>query len=228
MNIIPIKAVFFDCDGVIADTMGDHAEAWVRAFRDHGIEINGKWVFEYEGAPFRDVAREFFRRCGVQPDGALLETVALDKERHFGKMHCPSIYSGILPILGLLRKRGIPFGLVTGASRLAIARTLPNDVLGQFSVVVTGDDVERGKPHPDPYLKAAQLLSINPQECIVIENGVFGIRSAKAAGMRCIALQTTLDATYLMDADIVLKGHVELELTFKNLFSIPPPISPSW
>lgn len=225
MKIASIKAVLFDCDGVIADTMGDHATAWVKAFRDHGIEVRGEWVFEYEGAPFRDVARDFFKRRGLCPDERSVEAVALDKERYFDKLHRPSLYRGIFPIFDMLQERGIPVALVTGASRLAIARTLPENVSGRFNAIVTGDDVARGKPHPDPYLRAAQLLGLGPEDCLVIENSVFGLHSVKAAGMRCIALCTTLDARYLVAANLVCSDHYELKREIEVLFSNPPPTS---
>jgi len=70
--------------------------------------------------------------------------------------------------------------------------------------VVTGDSVKKGKPHPEPYLKAASVLGLRPKQCLVVENAPFGIASAKKAGMFCIAITTSLPRDYLKQADIIV------------------------
>lgn len=210
MKTKKIRAVLFDCDGVVADSMGDHAKAWIRAFRASGLKAKKEWIYEYEGATFRDLARVSFERCGIEPMEEDVEKVAMLKERYFDEMHTPRVYPGILPVLDLLLERGILFGLVTGASRMALGRSIPPEVVERFKVVVTGDDVKKGKPDPEPYLLGARLLNLNPANCLVVENGIFGIRAAKAARMCCIALATTISAASLTLADIVVKDHAEL------------------
>lgn len=215
-----VRAVLFDCDGVVADSMSDHAKAWVRAFRDSGVEVKKEWVFEYEGAPFCELARAFYERCGIEPKEKDIEMVAMRKERYFDELHEPRIYAGIFPILDLLQNRGISAGLVTGASRMALGRTLPAEVVGRFQIIVTGDDVTQGKPHPEPYLLGAKLLDLEPADCLVVENGLFGIRAAKAAHMRCVALTTTLPTSSLDLADVIVKDHEELIKKLDNLIKV--------
>lgn len=210
MKNMTIKAVLFDCDGVVADTMNDHAKAWVLAFCDHGIDIKKEWVFEYEGAPSRDVAYAFYNRCGIKDRNEQAEELALLKDRYFDTLHKPRVYDGILPVLDLMAKRGVAIGLVTGASRLALARTLSVPLMQRFQTIVAADDVIRGKPDPEPYLKGAQRLGVDPSSCIVIENAIFGIRAAKAAGMFCIALATTLQHSSLSAADVIVEDHLAL------------------
>ena len=70
--------------------------------------------------------------------------------------------------------------------------------------MVCGDHVKKGKPHPEPYLRAAKILDLRPQECTVIENAPYGIESAKRAGMFCIALTTSLPQAYLKKADMIV------------------------
>jgi beta-phosphoglucomutase len=81
---------------------------------------------------------------------------------------------------------------------------LPLRIYNLFDYAVTGDHVKRGKPHPDPYLKAAKGLGLRPRECIVVENAPLGIESAKRAGMFCVALTTSLPREYLKRADVVV------------------------
>ena len=92
-------------------------------------------------------------------------------------------------------------GLVTGTVQANIKAVLGNKIIALFDVVITETDVQRGKPYPDPYLRAAQKLDVTPEACLVIENAPVGIAAAKAAGMKCIALTTTLSPQQLDRAD---------------------------
>lgn len=85
-------------------------------------------------------------------------------------------------------------------------------------VIVTGNDVKHGKPHPEPYLRSLQRLKIKPKDAVVIENAPFGILSAKQAGMACLALETSLPRKYLTGADAVFGSIRDLQanVVFKN------------
>ena len=88
-----------------------------------------------------------------------------------------------------------------------------NDFLHNFDVIVTGDQVTHTKPHPEPYLTAAQKLTVKPDECIVIENAPSGITAAKQAGMYCIAVKTTIqDEQYLKNADLIVEDISEIAI----------------
>jgi beta-phosphoglucomutase len=93
--------------------------------------------------------------------------------------------------------------LVTGTSRHEAQKLLPKDLWDCFDVTVCGCDVQNGKPHPEPYIKALTKLDVKPEEAVVFENAPFGIRSAKAAGLYCLALETSLPASYLTGADAI-------------------------
>jgi beta-phosphoglucomutase len=78
-------------------------------------------------------------------------------------------------------------------------------------VIVTGNDVKHGKPHPEPYLTSLKNLKMKPSDAVVIENAPFGIRSAKEAGLRCLALETSLPREYLREADAVYSSIKDLQ-----------------
>ncbi len=80
-----------------------------------------------------------------------------------------------------------------------------------FEATVTGDEVKRGKPHPQPFLKALKIMGLQPNDVVVIENAPFGITAAKRAGLFCIALETSLPKKYLTNADKVVKSFKDLE-----------------
>jgi len=101
--------------------------------------------------------------------------------------------------------------LVTGTSRHELYQILPTSLRDLFSVIVTGSDVKHGKPHPEPYLKSLKGLKIKASAAVVIENAPFGIRSAKQAGLKCIALETSLPKKYLSEADAIFPSIKELQ-----------------
>jgi len=100
---------------------------------------------------------------------------------------------------------------VTGTSRHELRRILPKVWYDLFDVVVTGSDVRRGKPHPEPYLRSLSKLCIQPCEAVAIENAPLGIQAAKNAGLRCLALETSLSREHLKDSDAVFRSIKELE-----------------
>ena len=101
-------------------------------------------------------------------------------------------------------------GLVTGTPGKEIKNILPERIAKLFDCIVAGDQVKKGKPNPEPYINAAKTLNLNPSECVVVENGPFGIKSAKGAGMFCFALTTSLPENYLKGADIVVDALGEI------------------
>jgi HAD superfamily hydrolase (TIGR01509 family) len=119
-------------------------------------------------------------------------------------MFNPACVPGIVPLLHDLRGRGYRLALVTGSARSVVHESLaPTGVAQFFEVIVAGDEVASGKPDPEPYRSAAARLGLPPAQCLAVENAPLGIRSAKAAGMGCIALETTLPAEQLSLADQV-------------------------
>jgi len=100
--------------------------------------------------------------------------------------------------------------LVTGTSRHEARKLVPGDLWDCFDVTVCGSDVHNGKPHPEPYLKAIAKLNVKPHQALVFENAPFGIRSAKAAGLFCLALETSLPYLYLKGADAIFSSFKEI------------------
>ena len=98
----------------------------------------------------------------------------------------------------------MPLALVTGTSRHEFAKIMPAALKRLFAVIVTGDAVERGKPHPGPYRKALARLGVCPRRALVIENAPFGIRSARRAGTCCVALETSRTRRDLAGADRIV------------------------
>lgn len=208
MRKLPFKpnAVIFDMDGVIVDSMPYHFIAWYEALRPWGVRVNCFDIYAKEGEKWEKSLTEFLGRAKIAPTKQRLRAIFLAREKIFRKYFRRFIFSDAEALLQCLHGKGYKLALVTGTHAKEVRKILPERIREMFAVIVTGDAVARGKPYPDPYLKAARSLSLPPAQCVVIENAPFGIESAKRAGMFCIAVTTSLPQEYLKKADIIVSG----------------------
>jgi len=203
-----LEAVIFDFDGVIADTMHDNYKAWKKVFAEHNVEIDGQEFFLMEGMSRNEIAAFFIEKHKLE--GLVIGTIVDKKEWYYKQDNSFRIYDEIPAIFELLKSKNIKTGLVTGAGRERLEATLNEEWRSFFDVIITSDEVKNGKPHPEPYLKAIEKLKSNPNNTLVIENAKQGIRSAKAAGCQCIAVETTLSKMHLTEADEIFSHHQEI------------------
>ncbi|HAJ57600.1 MAG TPA: hypothetical protein DCL35_07530 [Candidatus Omnitrophica bacterium] len=210
-TVFKVKAGIFDMDGVITNTMPYHYRAWKKVFKDEGINVSECEIYLREGQPGNITIKEIFSERGERYDEHRMKRILAEKERLFKKTVRRRFIRGSRPFLYFLRSKGIRLALVTGTARHEVVRILPEKLLGLFEVTITGDEVKRGKPHPEPYLLALKKLGIRAKEAVVIENAPFGIRSAKHAKIACIALETSLPKGYLKSADHVFPSFKELK-----------------
>jgi len=204
------KAVLFDMDGVIADSMHWHAESWQKVFNEFGIELSKAEIFKREGmsglASIIDIIKEKGKRIPGNDELHLLQKNKLELFET-GKVE---VYPYAIDILEIVHLKNLKTGLVTGSLRRSVDFILPAEIVKYFDVIVTVDDISNGKPHPEPYLKAMKELDSGPEETLVIENAPLGIISAKEAGADCYALETTLDSCHLEEADMIFRSHEQL------------------
>ena len=207
----PARAIIFDMDGVVLDSMPVHLLTWQRTLAPLGIEMTAADLYPLEGIPTELTAQRLTERLLGQPCTVEeAQRLANTKRTLFREIFKPAFVPGIVPLLHDLRGRGYRLGLVTGSARSVVDESLAptgateqrsSGPLALFDAVVTGDEVSQGKPYPEPYRTAASRLGIEPAECLVVENSPLGVRSAKAAGMACVVLETTLPAARLPGAD---------------------------
>ena len=198
------KAVLFDFDGVLANTMEDLYRAWSHAVYVYGKKrISKTFLFQLEGMSPLEMADRLFKKYNLKKE-LIDATIKLKDENYFNNNKF-ELNKHIIKAITILKKRGILIALVSGAKRERLIRTFSREKQNLFEIIITSDDVNRGKPHPDPYLKALDSLKINAEEAIVVENAPLGIRSAKSAGIFCVAIASTLKKKYLIDAEALLK-----------------------
>lgn len=188
--------------------MEDNYNAWAYALKPYGISLCEEEYLLLEGMNTRGVASHFL---GKQ-DAASIEDVVARKEEHYLSHAIFSFYEGV-PALVKKLKKNYKLALVTGAGRRRLQKSDLGSVLSFFGAVITADDVADGKPDPAPYLAAAQALGVAPSECLVVENAPLGIEAAKAAGMDCVAVASTLKKNHLRKADRIIEKVTDLDWT---------------
>lgn len=204
-----IRAVIFDYDGVIADTLEDNYRCWKYALSQSGVILSKEEFLSYEGLRPLELAEAICQKYGLSKK--IAPGIVSTKEDYFIKHCLPPIYKGVKELLIKLKKHGQKIGLVTVGSKLRIYETTPKYILSLFDVIVTGSDIKKPKPDPQGYQKAIRSLHIKPSEVIVIEDTKLGINSAKSAGARCIAVCSTRPMQSLTQADIIVENFIDIE-----------------
>ncbi|WP_159349598.1 HAD family hydrolase [Roseomonas harenae] len=192
----PIEAVIFDMDGLLLDTETLAMDALVTAGDALGYDMPREFCHLMIGAPADRCRALVVEKYGAEfPLARYFET----QEEHLralvdtGRM---TMKKGVVELLDDLDRRGIRRAIATSSSRARTEHHLGLVGIAQrFAHIVTRDDVARGKPNPDPFLKAAELLGVAPAACLVLEDSYNGVRAAHAAGMRVIMVPDLLDPT---------------------------------
>lgn len=209
-----IRAVLFDLDGVLLKSMEQHLEAWQHAFRHFSALVKESDFYQQEGRGVKSVVENLSDKYGIASKFRL--QIMDEKVAYYNKKFHPEFYNGLYDVLDLLKQKQIDLGVVTGGYRERVRKIINEYFDGYFSVVVTSDDVKNTKPYPEPYLKGATLIGVSPVECLVIENAPLGIQSAKTAGMKVVAITTTLTKNDLKEADFIADSFKEIEEYIKQ------------
>jgi len=211
------KAILFDLDGVILDSMGHHADLWEEVLAEEGLRVTRDFILEHEGALGPEVLLKFMIQAGLidkePPDLHERMQAMLNRQaRRYIAERAPLVrpYPHAEALLRVLEGIGLPCALVTSSRRDVVAGCLPVELRRRFSALVTAEDVPRHKPHPDPYLSGAAALGLSAEACLVVENAPAGIAAARSAGATCFAVSTTLPAERLSGAHSVFSDLSEL------------------
>lgn len=221
------KVVLFDMDGVLYDSMPNHAVAWQESMKQFGIDMTAADAYATEGAKGVDTIRHFVKlqkEIDITPDEAQhMYDVKTDIFHH---MPTSQIFPGVLETMGKIRQAGMGIGVVTGSGQRPLIKRLIDD-FGEFldeEHIVTAYDVEHGKPNPDPYLMGLQKAgNLKPWQGIVVENAPLGVRAGVAANIFTIGINSgpLPDSALASEgADIVLKRMTELYSLLDDIISL--------
>ncbi|HUB82548.1 MAG TPA: beta-phosphoglucomutase family hydrolase [Bryobacteraceae bacterium] len=184
-------ALIFDMDGVILDSNPLHRESWSAFSRRYGVETTPAMLERMYGRRNDQIVRDFF---GTGLPEAEIAARGAAKEKLYREMLASRIEEVLVPgIRDFLDRHGsVPMAIATNAEPENVNFVLDRAGLrGYFRVVVDGHQVTHPKPHPEIYLRAAELLHTPPENCIVVEDSITGVEAAKAAGMRVLGIATT-------------------------------------
>lgn len=207
-----VRAVIFDVDGVIADAEPFHFAALRDTLAEEGIPLTEKEYDEtYVVLDDRDAFKTAYASAGKPLEEATLSSLLARKAERFDAQLQKGIplFPGVSEAIRSL-SREMPLAIASGALSKEVRHILASHGLEGFFVgVVCADHVTHGKPHPETYLRAYALLKralpdLKPEECLVVEDTVGGVRGAKAAGMSVLAVTNTTSAERLREADAVV------------------------
>jgi beta-phosphoglucomutase len=216
-----LGGVIFDFDGVIVDSHPAHIQAWKAFLLSKGKKItDADLSFVREGAKREEILRHFLGE--LSPDQ--IASYGVEKDKLFqASTRELKLVAGFSEFLLQLDSAALPSAVATSGSRNRVEQTL--EILNlrkHFRAVVTGNDVERGKPDPSLFLLAAQILQVAASQILVCEDAVAGVLAAKAAGMKCVGIAANGRQSFLKQAgaDLVVTDFAHTSLDdVRRLFS---------
>lgn len=211
INLSEIKGVIFDMDGVIVNNYTFHLDAWAEFCRKHQIAFSREtFTHQFFGKNNNDILNALF---GRNLSGNEVRVLGEEKESIYRKLYSPHIkpLNGLIPFLDYLNEKGNRIAVASSAPQSNIDFTIKRTgIIKYVDVIANGDMVHRGKPHPEIFLKAAEMLKINPGECLVFEDSFSGIDAAESAGMRVVAVATTHEKSEHRPINDIISDFVEI------------------
>ncbi len=203
-------------DGVITDNSSQDFLAWKRIFSDLGLKLNHNTYLLFLGKKGEEIIRNYINPNINKKKAAQLVN---RKEKYFieeaGRNKLKPA-KGLKKLFKNLKKNNTKIGLGTSAPRYKVNIILNNLGFQRiFSAVVVAEEVKKGKPNPEIYLKVAKKLKLQPKECIVVEDAPNGVKAAKNAGMKCIAITTTHKESELIKADKIIESFIGFSIKDK-------------
>ncbi len=209
-------AVIFDMDGVLVDNLKYHVTAWLKFCENHGISLTEDDFYKnLNGKNSRDSFLYIFKKTISQSD---VEKFTDEKESLYRSLYLPFIKpaEGLIDFLKELKSNDVKIAIGTSAIQKNIDFTLNNTkIRDYFDAIVHAEMVTHGKPAPDIYLKAAEILNLSAKSCIVFEDALLGIEAGQKAGMKVVGVTTSHTVEELKHTDMQIpdfKG-----LTFDNI-----------
>ncbi|WP_122039695.1 HAD family phosphatase [Asaia bogorensis] len=185
----PIRGVLFDMDGLLLDSETLSLDAFTLGARDLGYDMDHEFARQMIGLPGDACAQLVIDNFGPDIDLAALfrrQNIRLHELVQAGKL---VLKKGVLPLLEMLDASQLPRAIATSSGRERTEAHLRHvGIYDRFDAIITRDDVTRGKPDPEPYLRAAEAIGVEPAYCLALEDSHNGARAAHAAGIRVIVV----------------------------------------
>jgi beta-phosphoglucomutase len=206
-----IKGVLFDMDGVLVDSERFIARAAIMMFAELGVSVKEEDFHPFVGTGENRYLGGVAEKYGISVD---LPKVKARTYEIFGEIARKNLFPlpGAGEFVSRCKEKGLKLALATSADKVKMEINLSEIGLPPetFNTIITGEDVANKKPFPGIYIKAAERLGLKPEECLVVEDAVSGVRSGKTAGCRCLAVTTSFRAEALHEADWIYGSLLEV------------------
>ena len=209
------RAIIFDLDGTLVDTVGTRVDSWMAVFPKFGIEPDPEYLAPLMGSDGKDRARLVAERYGVELAPGDDAEIDVQAGAEFRVLNAdPRVLPAVLETLEALTDRGMPWAVATSSLPDDARESVQAIGLRAMPIICDGADVEHAKPAPDLLLKAAGLLGVDPTETWYVGDSRWDMVAAKAAGMRAIAVQTgatTAESLTEAGADVIYPTMAEFQ-----------------
>lgn len=208
-----LKACIFDFDGILVESESIFNRAWIKAASEYGYQIDESFFIQCYGLSLTDIKQICFDRLGNDfPFEQILKKVTVYFNEYI-EAHGLPVRENVLEVKRFFTQRGFKVAVASSTHKESLISSLSIiEQLHEFPVIVGGDEVSRSKPDPEIFLKAASLLKVEPQECLVLEDSENGAVAAKRAGMLVFIVKdlAPITARSRQHADAVFSSHGEL------------------
>lgn len=211
------EAAIFDIDGTMIDNNEFHLKAWRQYLKEIGREMSDEEYKENINGKTNQDATEYIYGKKLSKEEA--EKYYLKKEEIYRQMYAPHVkpVEGLLELLQLLQSKNIPIAIATSGIMVNIDFMFDHIPMRQyFKEIIYSEDIKKGKPDPEIFLKAAEALNVDPAKCVVFEDSLAGVEAGKAAGMKVVAVTTTHPKDELNDADEVVSDFTSVTVERLN------------
>ena len=221
------KAALFDMDGVLYDSMPNHAYSWHTSMASFGIEMSEADAYAHEGMRGVETIKKIVKeQRGLEISDEESQRMYDEKSRIFATRPQAEIMEGVLELQRKMKADGLKIVVVTGSGQHSLLEKLEHDFKGLIEpgMIVSSCGVKRGKANPEPYLKGLMKAGVEPWEAVVVENAPLGVRAAQAARIFTVAVNTgPLPDKMLSDegADLIFSRMTEFRDEWDNLYLLP-------
>ena len=217
-----VKAVIFDWDGTLADTKKAVVQSFQKVLGEAGCRVSDEFIERRMGIGTKKTIIEAFGECRMRLDVSTLEKLAKEKIRIQAELtDIVTLLEGATELLEALQGK-TKIALATMSSRKVVEKLLPEKKIeSYFDVVVTADEIDKPKPDPEVFLVSAAKLGVKPEDCVVVEDSIFGVKAAKAAEMKCIAVSSGVYSREELEEenpDLMIDSLVEKERVLSFVF----------